>query len=239
MLIDSLDVDQGKVDLDRWPYTVPAVRQLTEEGLEFRRPITVLVGANGSGKSTVLEAIAERYGLDASGGHGGRARANVWGKSLLGDAMRLYRTREGKGFRGAGAKGFFLRAETAHEVLAWATGREIPGYGDSPSWEVSHGESYLQAITGRFSGAGLYLLDEAEGPLSFEATLQLLFRLVDLAAEGAQVIYSTHSPLVAALPGAQVLELGAHGIRDAAWEDLEMVGLWRRFLAAPGRFFTE
>ncbi|WP_410583854.1 hypothetical protein [Amycolatopsis sp. lyj-108] len=56
----------------------------------------------------------------------------------------------------------------------------ISGYGDRPSWEVSHGESYLQAITGRFDGPGVYLLDEAEGPLSFHSALLLLNHLRDL-----------------------------------------------------------
>ena len=57
----------------------------------------------------------------------------------------------------------------------------VAGYGEQPSWEVSHGESYLQAIRGRFTGPGLYLLDEAEGPLSFKSTLALLYQLQDLA----------------------------------------------------------
>jgi predicted ATPase len=239
VLIDSLDVDRGRIDLEEWPCTVPAVRSVAEDGLTFTRDITVLVGANGSGKSTLLEAVAEKYGLDSSGGHGGRERANVSGKSVLGHAVRLYRTREGKAFRGAKAKGFFLRAETAYEVLAWMTEHRTPGYGDSYSWEVSHGESYLQTILGRFDGPGLYLLDEAEGPLSFQSTLVLLHRLVDLAGTGgAQIVYATHSPLVAALPGAQILELSEDGIRERAWDELETVALWRAFLGNPGRFFT-
>lgn len=239
MLIDSLDVDRGQLDLDEWPAKIPAVRQVIEQGLTFTANITVFIGANGSGKSTLSEAIAENYGLDSSGGHGGRKRANVWGKSPLGKAIRLYRTKEGRSFKGTKAKGFFLRAETAYDVLAWMTEHKIPGYGEAYSWEVSHGESYLQTIVGRFDGPGLYLLDEAEGPLSFLSTLQLLYRLQDLAeTDGAQIIYSTHSPLVAALPGAQILELSEDGIRERAWEELEMVGLWRTFLGNPGKFFT-
>lgn len=240
MLIDSLDVDRGQVDVDGWPGTIPAIRQVIECGLRFTRPITILMGANGSGKSTLLEAIAERYGIDSSGGHGGRRRANVLGRSRLGQAIRLYRTFEGQDFRGARARGFFLRAETAYEMLAYMTGRETPGYGGSYSWQVSHGESYLQSIMGRFDGPGLYLLDEAEGPLSFQSTLQLLYRLVDLATDDrAQIIYSTHSPLVAALPGAQILELGEDGINERTWEELELVGLWRSYLGNPGRFFAD
>jgi predicted ATPase len=239
MLIDSLDVDRAQLDEDQWPCTVASIAQVVREGLTFTRPITVLIGSNGSGKSTLLEAIAEKYGLDAAGGHGGRKRANASGKSSLGRAIRLYRTKSGKPFKGAQAKGFFLRAETAFEMLSFMTGAEVAGYGERPAWQVSHGESYLQAIQGRFTGAGLYLLDEAEGPLSFESTLVLLYQLIQLSQRGdAQIIYSTHSPLVAALPGAQILELGDEGIQERSWEELEMVNLWRNFLGRPEKFFA-
>jgi len=240
MLIDSLDVDRAQLDEQQWPCTVPAIAQVISEGLTFTSPITVLIGSNGSGKSTLLEAIAEKYGLDASGGHGGRKRANVNGKSPLGRAMRLYRTKSGKSFKGTQAKGFFLRAETAFEMLSFMTGAEVSGYGTRFSQEVSHGESYLQAIQGRFAGPGLYLLDEAEGPLSFESTLVLLYQLIELAQRGdAQIVYSTHSPLVAALPGAQILELSEEGISERTWDELEMVNLWRNFLGRPEKFFAD
>ncbi|MGH8573263.1 MAG: hypothetical protein ACREX8_11910, partial [Gammaproteobacteria bacterium] len=100
------------------------------------------------------------------------------------------------------------------------------------------GESYLQAIQGRFTGPGLYLLDEAEGPLSFQSSLVLLYQLQDVAERAeAQVIYFTHSPLVAAIPGAQLLELTDSGIAERKWDELEMVHLWRSFLARPEKFF--
>lgn len=60
--------------------------------------------------------------------------------------------------------------------------------------------------------------------------------LHDLAAEGSQVLVATHSPIVASLPGAQILELGEHGLRPTAWEDLDAVNHYRCFLAGPGRY---
>lgn len=51
-----------------WPLTVPAVAQVLREGLELPAGATVLVGENGSGKSTVLEVIAAALGLNAEGG---------------------------------------------------------------------------------------------------------------------------------------------------------------------------
>lgn len=239
MLIDRIEVARSHRDTSSWPFTVPAIRQVADQGLTLTRNIVVLIGANGSGKSTLLEAVAEAYGIDVRGGHGGRQYGSYLAKSPLGETLRLSRTNEGSAFTGVRkAKGFFLRAETAFGMLAHMTDVGVAGYGDRPSWEVSHGESYLEAIQGRFAGPGLYLLDEAEGPLSFQSTLALLYRLLDLATRGdVQVIYSTHSPLVAALPGAQILELNDSGIAEREWDDLEMVNLWRTFLGRPEKFF--
>lgn len=238
MLIEGVQVKPALVEEGVWPWTVPAVAEIAAQGVRLTSKIVILMGANGSGKSTLLEAIAEGYGLDVRGGHGGRKYASAQETSPLGEAIMLDRTPAGSGMVRRNAKGFYLRAETAFGMLEYMTGAGMPGYGDKPSWEVSHGESYLQAIMGRFDGPGLYLLDEAEGPLSFESTLQLLYRLQDVAAERAtQVIYATHSPMVAALPGAQILEMTDRGIAERTWAELESVALWKRFLGRPDRFF--
>jgi predicted ATPase len=238
VLIEGVQVKPALVEEGVWPWTVPAVAEIAAHGVRLTSSIVVLMGANGSGKSTLLEAIAEGYGLDVRGGHGGRKYASTLEKSPLGEAIMLDRTVVGSSMTRRDAKGFYLRAETAFGMLEYMTGAGMPGYGDKPSWEVSHGESYLQAILGRFSGPGLYLLDEAEGPLSFESTLQLLYRLQDVAAERAtQVIYATHSPMVAALPGAQILEMTEQGVAERQWAELESVALWKRFLGRPDRFF--
>jgi predicted ATPase len=238
VLIEGVQVKPALVEEGVWPWTVPAVAEIAAHGLKLTSNIVILMGANGSGKSTVLEAIAERYGIDVRGGHGGRQYASDIEKSPLGEAIILDRTDVGTRMVRKKAKGFYLRAETAAGMLAFMTNSGVRGYGDKLSWEVSHGESYLQAIAGRFSGPGLYLLDEAEGPLSFESTLQLLYRLQDLVAEhDAQVIYATHSPMVAAIPGAQILEMTEHGIAERTWSQLESVALWKRFLGRPETFF--
>jgi predicted ATPase len=88
----------------------------------------------------------------------------------------------------------------------------------------------------KFRGYGFYLMDEPEAPLSFTSTLGLLARLDDLRADGAQVVVATHSPVLTALPGATILELGEHGIRRAEWAELDLVGHWRRFLDAPASY---
>ena len=83
---------------------------------------------------------------------------------------------------------------------------------------------------------GFYLMDEPDGPLSFTSCLGLAALLHDLAAAGSQLVVATHSPVLAAVPGANVLELGPWGIRPANWEDLSLVVAWRQFMRDPRAF---
>jgi len=84
---------------------------------------------------------------------------------------------------------------------------------------------------------GFYLMDEPDAPLSFTASLGLAALLHDLAAAGGQAVVATHSPIVAAVPGANLLELGLWGIRPARWEDLSLVISWRQFMGDPQSYF--
>jgi predicted ATPase len=112
-----------------------------------------------------------------------------------------------------------------------------PGRHSEQLHELSHGEGFLQILRTRIAQPGFYLMDEPDAPLSFTAPLGLAALLHDLAREGSQIIAATHSPVVAAIPGAVILELGDWGIRPARWDDLDVVRYWRSFLADPGSYF--
>ena len=91
--------------------------------------------------------------------------------------------------------------------------------------------------TGRFAGNGLFVWDEPEAGLSFQAQLHLVAELASMAARpGTQVVMATHSPILAAVPGATILQLSESGIEEVEWEDLEVVNHHRRFLEAPERY---
>jgi predicted ATPase len=100
----------------------------------------------------------------------------------------------------------------------------------------SHGEGFLAFLESRQTERGLYLLDEPEAALSFRSCLALLYLLLDAVAVGSQVVLATHSPLLAAVPGARILELDGDGITVREWTDLGFVQDWRDFLAAPQRW---
>ncbi len=210
-----------------WHLRVPAVRHVLEHGWDLGAA-TVLVGDNGAGKSTLVEGIATVFGMAPEGGSTGSRHRTRPTESGFAHDIRLV--------RGAGAsrRGFFLRAETMHGFYTYLD--DNPGGGDPQFHAMSHGESFLELIGDRMMRPGLYVLDEPESALSFTGCLALLAHLHDLVRHDSQVILSTHSPLLAALPGATVLEVGEWGLRETAWEDLDLVTSWRAFLGAPDRY---
>lgn len=203
---------------------------MLDDGLELGSA-TVFVGENGTGKSTIVEAIAVAFGLSAEGGSTGANLHTRESESALWQHLSLARA------PGGSRRGFFLRAETMHGFFTYL--EQNPGMRPEPRFhEMSHGESFLEVIVDRFRGRGLWVLDEPESALSFSGCLALVGALQDLLAEGgSQVILSTHSPILARLGGAQILEVGEWGIRESRWEDLELVRNWKLFLDDPERYF--
>ncbi|WEK62105.1 MAG: AAA family ATPase [Candidatus Microbacterium colombiense] len=213
----------------RWPANIPAVAQVLREGIDLDPGVTFLVGENGSGKSTIVEGIAIAYGLSPEGGSRNAQHRTRPTESPLSDWLQLQ--------RGVGANrwGFFLRAETMHSFYTYL--EENPSArGDVAFHEMSHGESFLALLESRFDEPGFYCLDEPEAALSFSSTLSLIAVLQRIVDEGGQVLCATHSPVLAALPGARILEVGDWGIRPAEWNDLELVNHWRSFLGSPPRY---
>jgi predicted ATPase len=225
-------VAQAEHDLPagEWPRTVPAVEQLLRDGLELAPGITFLVGENGSGKSTIVEGVAMSYGMSPEGGstHGRHTTRTT--ESPLHAALHLERG------LGAGRWGFFLRAETMHGWYSFLEDHPDPRGRDPQFHRMSHGESFLELLRHRFSSPAFYCLDEPEAALSFSSTLGLIAALNDVAEAGGQVVCATHSPVLAAMPDATLLELGDWGFRRTTWDELELVQHWRRYLEAPARY---
>lgn len=214
-----------------WPVDIPAVQQLLDDGLSLG-PLTVLIGDNGAGKSTLVEAVAMAFGLNAEGGSTGAQHRTWASESPLHDWLMLQRN------AGAPRWGYFLRNETMHGLYSYLDGSRSESDTPDPHWHrLSHGQSFLGMLeTRRFAQPGFFAFDEPEAGLSFTAQLRVVGHLLDIVAGGGQVLVATHSPVIAATPGATVLELGDHGFRPVEWEDLDTVFHYRSFLAAPERY---
>lgn len=224
--IRRVDLDPAtSFDRSAWWSRIPAVRAVLAHGLNLPAGVTFLVGENGSGKSTLIEGLAGAIGLNPEGGSRGARYSTRPSESPLADVLRVT--------RGVGGRGhsYFLRAETMHGLYTYL--EDLPDSPDHDLHDRSHGEGFLEVFDRKFGGPGFYLMDEPEAPLSFVSTLSLVARLTDLRSAGAQLVIATHSPLLTALPGATILELGDFGIRKAPWDQLTIVANWRRFLTDP------
>lgn len=214
--------------LDRatWPGTLAPVRALLD-GFDLA-PMTILVGENGAGKSTLVEAIASAWGFPVEGGDIQVQRRAAEGESALAPYLQLVRGAT------AAKAGFFLRAETMH---AFAVQLREAGSRRGATWlNRSHGESFLDMLTGAMVDPGLWVLDEPESALSFQGQLTLVAMLHERVALGQQVVMATHSPILASQPGAALWQVDESGLTRTAWEDLAIVAHWRSFLEAPQRY---
>jgi predicted ATPase len=197
-------------------------------------PVTFLVGENGSGKSSLLEGLAEAVGFQPGGGTRDHRVGQAGAPSPLGSAMGLV-------WRRQTAEGFFLRAETFFHFASYLeeVGSAFATYGGIPLHAMSHGEAFLALFRHRFR-RGLFILDEPEAALSPARQLAFLAILHELTQQGAaQFVIATHSPMLLAFPGATVLSLDGGTLRAVEWHETEHVQLTRDFLNAPARYFRE
>ncbi len=219
---------------DKYPFSVPAIRNL--DRLPLHPAVTYFVGENGSGKSTLLEAIAVCAGFNSEGGSKFMNFRTHSESYPLADAIKLRRgvLRE--------KDGFFLRAESFFNVASYMDEISDPvamlkNYGVVSLHGKSHGETFLMLAGTRFSGGGLFLLDEPESALSPQRQLALLRIIHNLVQDrGAQFLIATHAPILMAYPNSTLYLLQENGITESKWTETEHVQLMRAFLDRPSSF---
>ena len=224
------EIREDRRSPDVFPFTLPLFHDPFV--IEFPTPVTFLVGENGSGKSSLLEALAWSAGFNTTGGNRDHRFTEDGDGSALGRALRL-------GWSQKVAAGFFLRAETFFNFASHleSLGSDFRAYGGQSLHQMSHGEAFLALFRHRFED-GLYLLDEPEAALSPQRQLAFLGILHELAAsKAAQFVIATHSPILLTLPGATVLSLDGGRLQAVPYADTEHFRLTRDFLNAPERYF--
>jgi predicted ATPase len=235
-----------------FPFDLPVIRAL--DCLDFTAPVAFLVGENGSGKSTLLEAIAASASLPTIGSVAIERDETLTVSQTLGRHLVLSwaaRTHRGFYMRSEDFFGFGLSTQRTIEELGEIAETFEPGsyahatvmaqrkalerkYGDLNA--RSHGEGFFQVFAERFTPGGVYLMDEPEVALSPQRLIALLALMKQVVAQDAQFLIATHSPMLMAFPGAQILHLAENGIREQAWEEVEHVQMTRDFLADPDLF---
>ena len=215
-------------DVNSYLSDLPVIRHLhTAKHLEFRKPVTFFVGENGTGKSTLLEAIAVASGFNPEGGSRDFSFSTKRSHSDLHQFITPIKA-------GYPQDGFFLRAESFYNTATYLDeNSNLLRYGGISLHEQSHGESFLSLITNRFEGHGLYILDEPEAALSPHRLLSLLVAIDDLVKNDSQFLIATHSPILMSYPKAEVLELSVDGIRSVSYKETEHYKLTKQFIDAP------
>lgn len=226
-----------KLDPSSYLVDIPAVKHLESSSIRLDRPVTIFIGENGTGKSTLLEAIAVAYGFNPEGGTKNFDFSTNETHSELYRHLTLSR-------RAYAKDGFFLRAESLYNVATSIDQMDsepsfgppiIESYGGVSLHRQSHGESFLAIVQNRFGGNGLYILDEPEAALSPMRILTLIAEIDRLVKADSQFIIATHSPMLMAFPNARVLELSSDGIYPVNYRDTEHYQTMRDFLNNPER----
>jgi predicted ATPase len=218
LLIIDISIDWDKIDPDSYLRSIPAIS--SSEYLRINKRITFFVGGNGTGKSTLLEAMAIAYGYNPEGGTRNYHFTTYDSHSELHKAISL-----GKGHH---AKwGYFLRAETFYNV---ATVEMNEYEGRESIHDHSHGEGFMNVIQKNLNPMSIYFFDEPEAALSPDRQLALIKEIHDCADEGSQFFIITHSPILLAIPDAEILSFDDDCIKPIKYEDTESYKIYSSFL---------
>ena len=250
-------------EAEQFPWNLPIVKQLEE--LEFEKNISFFVGENGSGKSTILEAIAAYTEVPLAGSFRLEEDESLKAANRLADFLSLR-------FKEKTHHGFFVRAEDfigfsrsikrqikeldqeIEEVKATFTGGDIKLTLGTIEGEknqlikryskdleaMSHGEGFMKFFTSRITGKGLYLIDEPEAALSPTRQLSLLSLIIEKVKKtGSHFIIATHSPIIMSIPNSEVFHFKDGKISKVDYKETEHYQLTRMILENPDLVMKE
>ncbi|MHA4895793.1 AAA family ATPase [Pedobacter sp. PWIIR3] len=232
--INTVQLDSEGTNPLEYPFNIPCIKNFNK--LVFHPKVTYLIGENGMGKSTLLEALAVGLGFNAEGGSKNFNLNTQATHSVLHNYLRI-----SKGIHRI-KDGFFLRGESFYNVASeieeldkdpMAGSKIINSYGGKSLHEQSHGESFWALFMNRFGGSGLYILDEPESALSITRQMAMLSRIHTLVNQRTQFVIATHSPIVLAYPDATIFQMTQDGIHQVNYKQTDIYQLYKGFLDNP------
>ncbi len=230
LYLKSVDINKGEIPRNNYIYNLSVIKNFKK--IEFKKPITIFVGENGLGKSTLIEGIATKWGFNAEGGS---KHFNFKTRQTESDLNKYIKIIKGP-YRAK--DGYFLRSESLYNVASNIDDLDevkcdAPpislAYGGKSLHNQSHGESFLSIFFKRFMGNGLYILDEPEAAISPVSQMSLLIRINQLVNLNSQFIIATHSPILLATPSAEILEITEEGIYQKKYFETEHFKTMKNF----------
>lgn len=231
LFVKKIALERDKIDnFDVYPFNINVIKNLDE--IRFNEKVTFLIGENGIGKSTFIEALAVNLGMNPEGG---TQNFNFNTKDTHSNLYKYLRVSK----LGLPTTKYFLRAESFYNVSSEIIRVSEEG-GQGPIYdyyggnlhECSHGESFIKLVQNRFSDKGLYILDEPEAALSPSRQMTLLCMIHDLAKNGSQFIIATHSPILISYKDGEILDLN-NNFEKIKYEDTDIYKLYKMYLDMP------
>ena len=224
-------LDPARVtDAEAYPFCLPFLQ--TEFELSFERSITIIVGENGTGKSTLLEGIAVLAGYDEAGGGKGYMPVDHSNavEVMGGDLSKALRA----SWLPKITNGWFFRAESFFSVARYLDAAGSPA---ADFLSHSHGEGFMRFFEERCQRQGIFIFDEPESALSPARQIEFLKLMRRMENSGhCQIIMATHAPMLMAYPGARLLRLSKDGLEPITLEETDHFKVMREFYDDPAGF---
>ena len=219
---------------ENYPFSLPIFQQ--PEYIQFTTPVTLFVGENGTGKSTLIEAICLKSDI-----HLWRDTDKVrYEHNRFEDDLYRYISLDWTAgqvpgsFFGSDIFNYFTQA--LDEWAATDPG-QLKYFGGKSLVTQSHGQSLMSFFKARYQIAGLFLLDEPETALSPKSQLELLDLIIRMSKVGhAQFIIATHSPILLACPGAVIYSFDHSLLTQIRYEDTQHYQIYRGFMENPENY---
>lgn len=236
LYLKSIDINKTQIPTNDYICNLPIIKNFQK--INFKNPVTIFVGENGMGKSTLIEAIAVKWGFNPEGGGINFNFQTRRTHSELNKYITLIKTPYHP------KDGYFFRAESLYNIASNIEDLDSikcnappisDAYGGKSLHNQSHGESFLSIFFKRFLGNGLYILDEPEAALSPISQMSLIIRINELVNLNSQFIISTHSPILLTLPNAQIFEIKNNGIFEKQYFETEHYKLMKNFFENPNQ----
>lgn len=225
LFINEIKLERNLIkDFNEYPFNIDFVKNLDK--LIIDSPVTFIIGENGTGKSTFIEALAVSIGLNPEGGTQNFMFSTKETHSELYEYLKINH------FQRKCKTKFFLRAESFYNVITEIDNLRVSGYGNKSLHLYSHGESFIQLVQNRFTENGLYILDEPEAALSPSRQMTLLYLINQLVKEGSQFIIATHSPILISYRNGKILDLDKN-FKEVKYEDTEIYQTYKMYLDRP------